>query len=177
MSLPTSEAIAKLHHLWEVMHFSSIPLASSLGMEALLPFLDCSVKEFASEIPFEFLVNKGPNGESYGKFILRKAFEDLIPPEITWRKKTPIEYGSGTTVLPRIYTGKISDIDFTDKKRRYLEDDKVRLRDKEQLHYYEIYRSLLGPPISDSSRRTCPACTSNVTDSANFCTTCGEYPI
>ena len=178
MSLPTDQASKKLHHLWEVMRFSSIPLASSLGIEALLPFLDSRVKEFATiGIPFEFLVNKSPSGDPHGKFILRKTFEDSLPSEITWRKKTPIEYGSGTTQLPRIYSGKISDTDFLDKKRKYLNADKVRLRDKEQLHYYEIYRSHFGPPTFDSSRRNCPACTSNVDDSANFCTTCGEYPI
>jgi asparagine synthase (glutamine-hydrolysing) len=110
--------------------------------------------------------------------LLRVAFEDLLPPEVTWRTKTPIEYGSGTTVLPKIYSQLISDLDFIEKKKKYFEADRVRLRDKEQLRYYEIFRSILGPPITkDMNQRACPACTSNVPQNATFCITCGEYPI
>ncbi len=178
-NLPEKEAISKLHHLWDVMHFSSIPLAKFLGIEALLPFLDDRVKEFAtSDLPFEFLVNKNStSGVVFGKFILRKAFESELPQEIIWRKKTPIEYGSGTTELPHVYSKSIDSLEFSEKKSRYLESDHVRLRDQKQLHYYEIYRREIGPPTSDPERRRCPGCTSNVPDKANFCTICGEYPI
>jgi asparagine synthase (glutamine-hydrolysing) len=141
-NLDKERAISKLHYLWKVMHFSSISLAESLGISAQLPFLDKDVKEFATnEIPFEFLVNRDdPDGQVFGKFILRKVFEDLLPQEIVWRKKTPIEFGSGTTFLPQIYSGKISDSEFNEKRRVYFETERLRLRDKEQLHYYEIYR-------------------------------------
>ncbi|MBI3859810.1 MAG: asparagine synthase C-terminal domain-containing protein [Thaumarchaeota archaeon] len=174
------KARESLLHLWEVMHFSSIPLAASLGMEARLPFLHPGVKELASSsIDYAFLTGKRKDSdELFGKYILRRAFEDMLPPEITWRTKTPIEHGSGTTVLPKWYSESIRDSEFVAKKEMYLENDGVRLRDKEQLKYYEIYRSILGPPVTkDKNRRACPACTSNVPDSSTFCTTCGEYPI
>jgi len=180
-NLEKEKALSTLHRLWEVMHFSSIPLASSLGIKALLPFLDSEVKKFATtEIPLEFLVSGQTDhseGEAFGKFILRKAFEDQLPREIAWRKKTPIEFGSGTTFLPKIYATEINAQEFHEKKRKYLESDKVRLRDPEQLHYYEIYRRVVGPPAPDLANRSCPACTSNVPDWADFCTICGEYPI
>jgi asparagine synthase (glutamine-hydrolysing) len=175
---PEAKARETLLHLWEVMHFSSVPLATSLGIEAKLPFLEPKVKQFAmSELDFRLLI--GQNGhEMFGKYILRRAFEDLLPPEVTWRTKTPIECGSGTTVLPKLYSQRISDSEFNDKKRVYLKRDNVRLRDKEQLKYYEIYRSILGPPVTkNTNQRSCPACSSNVRDKATFCTTCGEYPI
>lgn len=176
--LPKNEAVAKLRHLWSVMHFSSVDLAKSLGIQAALPFLDKEVRDFAEhEIPYEFLVHSDESGHVYGKYILRKAFEDLLPGEIIWRKKTPIEYGSGTTVLSQIYSGKIADDEFAEKRSRYLQSDRVRLRDKEQLHYYEIFRRELGAPITDSTKRMCPACRSNVSELQNFCTTCGEFPI
>ena len=180
-NLQKEEALLKLYHLWKVMHFSSMPLARSLGIVVLLPFLDPDVKTFATtEIPFEFLVGRNETSgsdELFGKFILRKAFEDSLPPEIVWRTKTPIEFGSGTTYLPKIYSSKISSGEFDEKKKIYLERDHVRLRDPEQLHYYEIYRKSLGVPAPDFSKRTCPACASNVPVSADFCTICGEYPI
>ncbi len=180
-NLKKEEAFPKLQYLWRVMHFSSIPLADSLGIHALLPFLDPRVKDFATtQIPFEYLVGRNEGSDSdeiFGKFILRKAFEDILPPEIAWRTKTPIEFGSGTTFLPQVYSEEISTEEFGEKKKLYLERDQVRLRDKEQLHYYEIYREELGPPSPDLSKRSCPACTSNVPDMTNFCTICGEYPI
>lgn len=176
-SLQKAEAQAKLKHLWEVMHFSSIPLARSLEIKAILTFLDERVRDFAmKEIPFEYLVGKR-EGQVFGKYLLRKAFESKLPEEIVWRKKTPIEYGSGTTILPQFYSMKILNDEFSEKKRRYFESDGERLRDKEQLHYYEIYRNAFGPPAPDRSRRVCSACNSNITNLATFCTACGEYPI
>jgi asparagine synthase (glutamine-hydrolysing) len=177
-NLTPEQAIAKLRHLWQVMHFSSIPLASSKGIEALLPFLEPKVREFAEyRVPYEFLVDNDKDGNLAGKYILRRAFESDLPPEIVWRRKTPIEFGSGTTVLPQIYSQKISDNEFQAKRTEFLEHDRVRIRDKEQLHYYEIYRGIFGPIDSDLSRRFCPACNSNVADNQNFCTICGEFPI
>jgi asparagine synthase (glutamine-hydrolysing) len=175
---PEDKAREILTHLWEVMHFSSMPLASSLGMQAKLPFLHPSVKNFAThEIDFRQLVGRHGN-EVFGKYILRVAFEDLLPSEVTWRTKTPIEYGSGTTILPKYYAQRITDNEFEEKRRDYFSKDGVRLRDKEQLKYYEIFRKALGPPFTkDCNQRACPACTSNVPDKATFCTTFGEYPI
>jgi asparagine synthase (glutamine-hydrolysing) len=177
VGLSREEAEVKLRHLWEVMHFSSIPLGRSLGIQSLLPFLDQKVKAFAMDLPFDFLVGKDKFGGLHGKFILRKAFEDALPFEIVWRKKTPIEYGCGTTILPQIYAKTISDSEFVEKKTNIFEKDHVRIRDKEQLHYYEIYRREFGPPTPDPGKRMCPGCTSILPPSANFCTTCGEYPV
>ncbi len=178
-SLTEERAREALAHLWEVMHFSSIPLAASLGMEARLPFLHLGVRELAYSMDYSFLTGRGEHSdELFGKYVLRKAFEDVLPPEIVWRTKTPIEHGSGTTILPKWYSEAIGDNEFAAKRKMYLEEDRVRLRDKEQLRYYEIYRGILGPPVTkDEKRRGCPACNSNVPDSATFCITCGEYPI
>ena len=101
----------------------------------------------------------------------------MLPKEITWRTKTPIEMGSGTTILPLIYSERIRDEEYLKKKNRYFAKDGIRIRDKEQLHYYEIFRGIFGPPSSNKSKRICPACTFNVPDTAVFCTTCGEFPI
>ncbi|MDG6908679.1 MAG: hypothetical protein JRN20_23170, partial [Nitrososphaerota archaeon] len=54
---PEDKAREILSHLWEVMHFSSIPLAKSLGIEPTLPFLHPVVEEFAMhQIDFQQLV-------------------------------------------------------------------------------------------------------------------------
>ena len=167
----------ELKKLWSVMIFSSVLLARVLGMEARLPYLDPDFKDSAMKLDSSYKVQT-ESGQVYGKWILRKAYERILPREITWRVKTPIEYGSGTTTLPRLFNRKIPDVEFDDKKRRYLEEDRVTIRDKEQLFYYEVYRSMIGVPHSTSMEgKLCPQCNSNVPENATYCRTCGAYPI
>lgn len=166
-----------LEKMWKVMRFSSMPLARSVGMEAKLPYLYSPFKEYAMELETDLLIRK-KGEQTFGKWILRKAFENELPPEIVWRTKAPIEFGSGTTILPKLFEGWISDLEFGEKKSRYREDDGVTIRDKEHLAYYELFRDVHGPPRpEDPNARTCPQCGSNVPEITNFCVRCGAYPI
>ncbi|MFQ6095773.1 MAG: asparagine synthase-related protein [Candidatus Bathyarchaeia archaeon] len=167
----------ELKKLWSVMAFSSVPLAKVLGIEAKLPYLDSDFKDFAMRLDSRYKVQT-ENGRTYGKWILRKAFESVLTREIVWRVKTPIEYGSGTTTLPNLFNRKISDKEFKEKRRRYLTEDGVTIRDKEQLFYYEVYRSVIGVPCpARTEGKICPYCHSNVSENATYCRTCGAYPI
>lgn len=168
---------AMLKRMWGIMAFSSVPLGKTLGIEVRQPFLDSKVKEFAMNMDPRYNVQE-ERGEVWGKWILRKAYEDVLPPEVRWRDKNPIEVGSGTTILPRFMAKKIPDSEFEAKKRKYLETDKITIRDKEQLVYYEAYREVVGVPHpKDPNARTCPQCNSNVPENASVCRTCGAYPI
>ncbi len=69
-------------------------LGSSLGLKVKTPFLARGVIEYAQSIPLIYKVRREKD-VAYGKWILRKAFEDYLPPEIIWRKKTPIDFGTG----------------------------------------------------------------------------------
>jgi len=167
----------ELQKLWDVMEFSSILLAKALGIEAKLPYLDPEFKSFAMELGSRYKVQT-EKGQVYGKWILRKAFEDLLPNEVAWRVKTPIEHGSGTTTLSTLFNQRISDTEFDEKRRKYLSEDKVIIRNKEQLFYYETYRSVVGVPRpSDVRGKICTQCNSNVPEKATYCRTCGAYPI
>ncbi|MEM4576114.1 MAG: asparagine synthase-related protein [Candidatus Nezhaarchaeales archaeon] len=175
--LSYEELKLKLKKLWENMHFSSIPLAKELGLEAKLPFLDPEFKSFAMSISPRYKVRR-KGGKVYGKWILRKAFEGILPNEIVWRDKAPIEFGSGTAILPELFDERISDDEFEAKKREYLELDGVSIRSKEQLFYYEVYRSIVGRPHQTNvSGKSCPYCKSSVSEKATYCRTCGAYPI
>ncbi|QDU38021.1 Asparagine synthetase B [glutamine-hydrolyzing] [Maioricimonas rarisocia] len=68
------------------------------GLEARVPFLDRDVIELGMQIAPEL---KLPPGSSSGdeKWILRKAFEDLLPHEIVWRDKEQFDEGSGLSGL------------------------------------------------------------------------------
>ena len=111
-------------------------------------------------------------------WVLRKAFENIVPPEIVWRVKAPIEVGTGTTILPSLFDSRISDLEFSEKKVRYFNEDRVVIRSKEHLFYYEIYRGMFGAPYMHAGNtKTCPDCGSNVEEEISFCRTCGAYPI
>lgn len=57
------------------------------GREVRLPFLSHELVEFVFSLPAHFKIRRG-----FGKWILRKAMEPLLPAEITWRKgKTGFE--------------------------------------------------------------------------------------
>ncbi|HML02081.1 MAG TPA: asparagine synthase-related protein [Candidatus Bathyarchaeia archaeon] len=167
----------ELKKMWNVMAFSSVPLAKTLGMEAKLPYLDQNFKDFAMKLDSQYKI-RTENGRTHGKWILRKTFEEHLPPEVTWRVKTPIEYGSGTNILTDLFNRKILDPEFDEKRRRYFAQDGVAIRDKEQLFYYEVYRSLIGVPYSASIKgKACPQCNSSIAENATYCRTCGAYPL
>lgn len=177
--LKENDLKTRLKSMWQTMMFSSIPLAQSIGMEAKTPFLDHEFKRFAMNLAPKYKI-RDERDKTWGKWIIRKAYETLLPDEIIWRIKTPIEYGSGTTVLPKYFESKISDEYFKDKAKVYLENDKVTIRDKEQLHNYEIYRDLFGAPVDvfkDAIGKQCPHCKSRGDERSTFCRTCGAYPI
>jgi asparagine synthase (glutamine-hydrolysing) len=166
-----------LQKLWDVMHFSSVPLAKVLKMEVKLPYLDPEFKKFAMGLDPDLKV-RNEKGQTWGKWILRKAFENVLPPEVIWRVKTPIEFGSGTAILPGFFSSIISDAEFNEKRAKYLDEDKVTIRDKEQLFYYEVYRSVVGPPRPmDFEGKICPFCNSGTPSTSTYCRRCGGHPI
>jgi asparagine synthase (glutamine-hydrolysing) len=174
--LGMAELDVELKKLWANMRFASIYLAQDLGVEARLPFLDPRFKTLAENLDVRLKV-KSQGGQVWGKWVLRKASEKIIPPEIAWRAKVPIEVGTGTTILPWLFDSRIPDAEFKAKKDKYLKEDGVTIRDKEHLYYYQIYRDLIGLPSASGGDRKCPQCGAGVDEKASFCPTCGAYPI
>ena len=168
---------AALGKLWSNMRFSSVPMAESLGLQVKLPFLDTEFRAFAEALDAGLMV-RHERGQVWGKWVLRKAFENVVPSELLWRVKAPLEVGSGTTVLPSVMDARISDLEYAEEKARYLDEDKVTVRSKEHLFYYRLYRELIGVPYAeDGGRKTCPDCGVNVEEEDSFCRMCGAYPI
>lgn len=162
----------ELFELAREMRFSSLTIAKTFGINAYLPYLE--LKEFALHLDPALKVRR-EKGKVWGKWILRKAYEKELPREIVWRVKTPIEKGSGTTVLPKLFDRLIEDEEFLEKKQHYFDIDKVIVRDKEHLFYYENYRSTFGKPKQQKGRRICVYCNSLV-ERGFYCGVCGAYP-
>ena len=151
------------------MCFSSNILGQKLGVEIKQPYLSHEMIELALEIPKDFKI-RVEEGKRWGKWILRKAFEDVLPPKIIWQDKRPLEYGSGTRRLRRIISEKISDEEFAEKRRAYP----VRFMSKEHLFYYEIYRKVVGEiPAPEKGETSCSGCGAGIERKANHCRICG----
>ena len=177
--LTEAEFKTKLEEMWVDMGFSSFPMAESLGMTINAPYLNTQFMDWAKKLPMKFKINIH-NGVKYGKWILRKAYEDAIPKNVIWRTKAPLEQGTGTEIFRTIFDKELSDKDFTDKKKTILQQDSVKIRDKEQLLYYEYFRERFGKPSDvypDNGGTQCPYCKSYVKTKIKFCKVCGAYPI
>ncbi len=175
--LAKAQLDTELAKMWENMSFSSIPLSQNLGIDVLLPILDPEFKALAMNLDSSFKVGKH-EGQTFGKFILRQAFESLLSPGIVWRTKAPLEVGTGTTTLSACFENRIPDNEFSRKKTLYWNEDRVKIRSKEHLHYYELYRHLHGiPHLSAVEGRKCPECSGNFKESTSYCRICGAYPI
>jgi asparagine synthase (glutamine-hydrolysing) len=178
--LSEKELQQKFEDMWGEMGFSSIPLGKAVGVAIKPPYLDPEFMEYAKKLPIKLKINFH-EGEKYGKWIMRKAYEDLIPKDVIWRPKAPLEQGTGTAAFREFLAKEISDAEFEEKRKRILEEDDVKIGDKEQLIYYEHFRRIHGKPsdvFNDKSKgKQCPYCKSYVKTKIAFCKVCGAYPI
>lgn len=166
----------QLENMWKTMRFSSVPLARSLGVEAKLPFLDDDFKAFAMSVNPKLKVRE-ENGRMYGKWILRKAFEGKLPADVLWRSKMPIEQGSGTSRLSNHFASRMSDGEFEAQKGRCLEQDGVRIKDREQLSYYQAFKQEFGIPRGmGEGAKKCKGCGAWLIQAMNYCRICGAFP-
>jgi len=167
-----------IRHLNEIMHFTSEVIGRNLSVGVDSPYVSPSVREFAISLGYEDLVCEY-EGKRFGKRILREAFSALLPEEIAWRLKTPIEYGSGSTALKHLTEQSVTDSEFERERERAAMHDSVKLRDKEQYFYYRIYRRSLPPPIERApGSKICKDCHGPVARSdMTYCRICGAYPI
>ena len=169
------ELVSELSRIKKIMHFPSKEIGESLNMKVEMPFLDNEVIDFSENIPISEKINT-KDGKRFGKWILRKSFENEIPDSIVWREKSPMQDGSGTANLTNLFNSIITDKIFTQKKTRILEEDGVYIRTKESLHYYECFRKSNSVKKSDSDNR-CPDCNYKIEPNSRFCRMCGKFPI
>ena len=169
------ELEVELRRIRKIMHFPSRDIAKALDMTIETPFLDEDVMRFSDEIPVSKKINVR-DGEKYGKFILRETFEESLPKSIVWRKKSPMQDGSGTSNLTSLFNTIITDEIFSQKKMKILEEDGVYIRTKESLHYYECFRKSNTVKNSKLDKK-CPDCNYGIDLNSKFCRMCGKFPI
>ena len=96
-----SELPRELHRSITTMHNINLQRVDRMtmahGLEARVPFLDLEMIDLAMRIDPTLTIH-GTRGLNIEKWILRHAFEDLLPSDIVWRDKAQFDQGSGTDV-------------------------------------------------------------------------------
>ncbi len=157
------------------MKFSSYSLGQALGVEVRAPYTDPHVVDLATRLPKRLKVAQY-NGATVGKWVLRWAFPEC---ENRWRRKDPIEVGSGSTGLPGWFAEHTSAERLVTEQARIRQEDRVEIRDAEHLAYYLAFRRALPDALEDRGfgEHSCAHCGFDLPrpDSV-FCTTCGAFP-
>jgi asparagine synthase (glutamine-hydrolysing) len=151
------------------IRFSSNTIGEHFGITIHQPFLQKDFLNFALSIDPELKIKK-VNHKTWGKWILRHSFSDILPDKIAWQSKRPLEVGSGMTQLRAIIESKVSDKEFAEKSRLYG----VNFFNKEHLYYYEIFLREVGPvPRPKNDERECPGCGTGIMKGKSHCRVCG----
>ncbi len=160
---------AYIRRITRTMIYSSNDICKFFGLKIVQPFTDKNVIDFALGLPRKMKIRE-VNGQIWGKWILRKAFEDILPKAVAWQSKRPLEFGSGMTRLREVISRKISNDEFKEKRLVYP----VKFLNKEHLYYYEIFRKIVGTiPAPKGTEKPCPGCGMGLEIDAFHCKICG----
>ena len=140
-------------HLYDCLRANKSLMA--WGVEGRVPFLDKDFIDIAMGLnPTDKMSIRLPDGKQrIEKWILRKAFEDLLPESICWRQKEQFSDGVGYNwidTLKRITEEKVSDAEFARRENRFPVNPP---KTKEEYYYREIYSRLFP---SDSAAKCVP---------------------
>ncbi len=140
-------------HLYDCLRANKSLMA--WGVEGRVPFLDKDFIDIAMRLnPLDKMNIKMPDGKQrMEKWILRKAFEDMLPESICWRQKEQFSDGVGYSwidTLKKITEEKISDAEFERREKRFPVNPP---KTKEEYYYREIYSSFFP---SDCAAKVVP---------------------
>lgn len=127
-------SIANMHHT-NLQRVDRMTMAHAL--EARVPFLDKEVVDLAMCIPAELKQGPPSGGELVEKWILRQAFAEMLPSEITWRTKSQFDEGSGSVDrLVELAARALDGVAWED----WDEAESARLRSVEEAWYFDAVR-------------------------------------
>ena len=140
-------------HLYDCLRANKSLMA--WGVEGRVPFLDKEFIDIAMLLnPSDKMNIRLPDGKQrMEKWILRKAFEDMLPEEICWRQKEQFSDGVGYNwidTLKKMTEEKVSDAEFARRENRFPVNPP---KTKEEYYYREIYSKLFP---SDSAAKVVP---------------------
>jgi asparagine synthase (glutamine-hydrolysing) len=123
-------SVSALHNI-NLQRVDRMTMAHSI--EGRVPFLDLESISLGQRIPPQYKLSSAGRIE---KWILRKAFEDLLPAEITWRIKEQFDEGSGVAALQERAGTSGRPYDFKG----------VTIRSAEEAAYLDIFQDVFERP-------------------------------
>uniref|UniRef100_A0A7S4AQG9 Asparagine synthetase domain-containing protein n=1 Tax=Pseudo-nitzschia australis TaxID=44445 RepID=A0A7S4AQG9_9STRA len=184
---------AKRDKMCRAWTFATDDLAASYGLIAHAPYedqeemVDWALNEALREdciaddrCLIQLLLGEPYNTHTTGKVLLREAFRTGS----SWRRKDPIEKGSGATVIghDEYWEEQVSDREFKTETRILQIEEGVAIKTKENLVNFRIYRKIFGGILHPTRKRLaigegCIDCRFELDyPGAMFCHMCGAYP-
>lgn len=111
------------------------------SIEGRVPFLDREMIRLGLSIPPSLKIKGSPPVE---KWILRKAFEDILPEEIVWRVKEQFDEGSGSVDILEQAVSSLMSEEEADQYRKSHPD--TYLRSAEECCYHRIFMEVFDRP-------------------------------
>lgn len=112
------------------------------GLEGRVPFLDLDLVRYMARLPVEILA---PGPDRIEKYLLREACRGLLPQSILDRRKLKFSEGAGSSeVVADLAARTISQAEFEQARNPV---PGVRLRSREELLYFRIWRETLGRSV------------------------------
>ncbi len=140
-------SVSALHNI-NLQRVDRMTMAHSI--EGRVPFLDLQMIRLGQRIPAKYKLTGDPPVE---KWILRKAFEDLLPGEIIWRDKEQFDEGSGSVDL---LSESLKSVISEEEAALYRSGrPDVGLRSPEECHYHRLFMEAFenpGPILGNVAR-------------------------
>jgi asparagine synthase (glutamine-hydrolysing) len=132
------ETVRKLDklHMYDCLRANKSLMA--WGIEGRVPFLDKAFIDVAMRINPQ---DKMINGERMEKWVIRKAFEDMLPESVAWRQKEQFSDGVGYSwidTLKEVVNKKVTDEQLANAKFRFPIQTP---QNKEEYYYRSIFES------------------------------------
>jgi asparagine synthase (glutamine-hydrolysing) len=130
------ETVRKLNklHMYDCLRANKS--LASWGIEGRVPFLDKEFMDVAMRINPQ---DKMINGERMEKWVIRKAFEDMLPPSVAWRQKEQFSDGVGYSwidTLKEVVEEKFTDEQLANAKHKFPIQTPLS---KEELYYRSVF--------------------------------------
>lgn len=147
------ETVRKLSKLYLYDCLRANKALSAWGVEGRVPFLDYEFMDVAMRLnPKDKMAGPG-NGGKMEKWVVRKAFEDILPPEVAWRQKEQFSDGVGYSwidTLKAITAERVSDAQMANAAERFPVNTPMN---KEEYYYRTIFEEHFP---SNTAARTVP---------------------
>jgi asparagine synthase (glutamine-hydrolysing) len=71
----------------------------------------------------------------------------------------------------------VNKFDWREKVKKIKSECNIKIRTKESLYYYELFKENFIIPECEDKKNICPDCNAEIVSNSKFCRMCGKFPI